>query len=741
MTAPKRDPRTLLATGGLLLIPLAALWLLASPHPARQGVGAAGPADRGTLTGVPEEPALPAARLVAGAPAQAEWTLLGVTRLVQRGTATPPPSLAPPGGASAPPPVGMRTGGPSLASATLTPSVPTPRVGAPAPPRNTFVMSAGAGTGLWIGVRGGLGVKTLTVPQDGRPHSYPLGRAVFVVQASDPGSYQSTGETYRWTAPDGAPLSGVSPPYQMWPDPVAAAPGGPALQTVTLAPSTLSDRFRVTAQPLSADGKAFGKAVSLLCQPVTAAALFAQIPVGYSTKTQQFQVTIARVGDKTKNGSASWRITDLPPSAGNGPDGLPPAPSARFGPFVLNAVAAEADDTSGLTDFLNRRPDRPGTGPPSQNMDGHQWTGIPTLRYLLTARRLSPVPPGQSWTLQVDRATPQWVAPRPPLRPSATTFPDPLPDFFPLGSTHALFSDQDAAQGQVLQDGEAGAAYPGQQRWIKIDGVGLRSATRTETLTFHDADVVHDAGFGGDRLVWQHPETETTPSGISVTVLNGLPGKRGPGVPQIGGPDWWYDRGNAELLLAWRLPHGMVAGPRASPALPRVAEPPQGGGPLRVVWDTTHPIPYSRWSVLPGAADGKPLIRAGYSLLRFSVWMPQTPKRTPAPLAFLPGRPPTPETLPPYSWREGSDVLSAAPLPRHFKTLTLQISLREEQERRPLHFVVPVRPFLPPGAYLNARRAAPARSQTFSFIQAPTLVEQSAPPPVRSAAAPKSTKR
>lgn len=31
MTAPKRDARALLATGGLLLIPLAALWLVLSP--------------------------------------------------------------------------------------------------------------------------------------------------------------------------------------------------------------------------------------------------------------------------------------------------------------------------------------------------------------------------------------------------------------------------------------------------------------------------------------------------------------------------------------------------------------------------------------------------------------------------------------------------------------------------------------------------------------------------------------
>ena len=187
MTAPKRDPRALLATGGLFLIPLAALWLLVSPRLARHG----GPPTR---TGDPETPrgvALPAARVAAGNLTQGEWTLLGVTRLVQMGEATPPPSLAPPASSAPPPPTptaltppgGGRAGGPTLTSPSVMPATSTPRAEAPAAFRNPSVISTSEGTGLWIGVRGGLGVKTLTIPQDGRPHAYPFGHTIFTVQA------------------------------------------------------------------------------------------------------------------------------------------------------------------------------------------------------------------------------------------------------------------------------------------------------------------------------------------------------------------------------------------------------------------------------------------------------------------------------------------------------------------------------------------------------------------------------
>ncbi len=89
------------------------------------------------------------------------------------------------------------------------------------------------------------------------------------------------------------------------------------------------------------------------------------------------------------------------------------------------------------------------------------------------------------------------------------------------------------------------------------------------------------------------------------------------------------------------------------------------------------------------------------------------PKQASQPLSFAlssPGAPPQllPQRLPRYMWRAGSDVLTATPLPRHLPALTFQITLREEQERRPFHLVVPVRAALPPGADPNVLKPVPA---------------------------------
>ena len=254
-------------------------------------------------------------------------------------------------------------------------------------------------------------------------------------------------------------------------------------------------------------------------------------------------------------------------------------------------------------------------------------------------------------------------------------------------------------QGPV-QDAEIGIAYPGQQHWLKFDGLALRSSLHTETVTFHNADVVHEAAFGGDRVVWRQPEAQTTPSGITFLVLNGQPGGRGTGAypppvsPSGNNSLWWYDRGNAELLLAYRLPPGMKTGNEAKPNSPRVAEFPFGVTPLAASVDTLRPAPFALKVGVPGAVNARALQQAGYSFLRVSTWLSGPVKRTPKPLVLRPGG--KPEVLSPYSWREGPEIVTAQPLPRHLKTLSLQITVREQQEQRPFHLIVPVRASPPP---------------------------------------------
>jgi len=410
-----------------------------------------------------------------------------------------------------------------------------------------------------------------------------------------------------------------------------------------------------------------------------------------------------------RGAGASWLIAGLPPAAGGTDSPVAPAAgqaAARVGPFTLRATAAEAEDAGGFEDPANPRPAGLASGlagPPPANMDQHLRTGVPTLHYVLTARAASPPARGQTWLLQLDRAAPQWAAPPALLAPPALGgLRTVLPLTAPAGPL---------AAGRVLQDGAVGAAYPGQQHWLTLQGGVIRQATRTERVTFHGAEVVHDAGFGGDRIVWERPETETTASGISITVLNGRPGRRdtsvGQDFGQSPGRDWWYDRANAELLVAWRLPPGVLPWARAPLGSPRVAPlgsprvaplgaspPPPDGAPgaapgaagaLLASPDTARPDPYPGAVRLPGGGDARALTRDGYSLLRLSVWPAQRPARV-----FSAAHSPLP-ALPPGFWREGPFVVSARPLPRRLLSLTLLVTFREEKERHALRLVVPVR--------------------------------------------------
>jgi hypothetical protein len=674
MTSPQPPLRPRLAIAALLLIPLAALWvILSSAHhipsyPSTPGqVGTTGGAATGTLSSVavaplPLLPAPSPPRVVKGALRQRDFTLLGATYFATGSVFPLPTALIPAKGISD--------------RAIIA--------------NNTSLFTGGRGMGLWIGVRGGIGFKTLTVPAEDGRHIYPFGHMNLVVQTMRHQAFHME----QWEGPGGSPLFNEVPPYKTWPYFGPMPLGEVKTQSVFLVPSSFFSRFRVTAQALSDDGKALGSPVNLHCQPYNATTLFAQIPTGYDAQTRRFRVTAARVGGE--NRMASWRLADLPPAVSNGPDNLKWLTTDRIGPYSVQGSAAPDQDNSGLTDLLTTRPTNLPSyaGPYSQNMDNHVWTGVPTIRYRLNSRPVSAVSPKDVWVLELDRLTPQWGEPLDTSAYSAASLFQKQPLFLTLSNTAYPLTGP-----WTIQDGEIGTAYPGQQHWLKLDGSVLQSSLHTEIVTFHDAEIIYDAAFGGDRVVWTHPETETTRSGITVTVLNGHSGRRGSGANPLspapfGTPSWWYDRGNAELLLAWLLPPGIVPDNQAKPNSARVASLPMGVSPLAVAVDTLRPAPFLLKVAPPGENDARPLFKAGYTPMRFSTWLSGPVKRTLKPPILKPGS--KPEVLPPYSWREGQEIVTAKPLPRHLKTLSLQITLREQQEQRPFHLVVPVRSSPPP---------------------------------------------
>jgi hypothetical protein len=572
-------------------------------------------------------PQLPPAVLASGAPTQGPFTLVDITRSAQKGSITTPPSLIPPH------------------SLALVP-----------------VMVGGGGTGLWIRVQGGIGYQTLTVPLDGRRHAFPFGRKTFVVNGT-PASY-----TYSWTGSGSASnLSDAEQPYEAWSS-AATGSGGPGQAHMTLVPRQLSRQFRVTAQPLSATGTPLSRPVDLVCQAATPTVLFAQVPTGYNTATRQMQVTVARVGAA---GSASWRLTNLPASAPGAKGSLPITVTAGYGPLVLHAAAAESKDLSGDPDFLNRHPARPAGGGwffgQPLNADGHGWTGVPTVRLMLRARNTSSDFSHQNWMVRLNAMTPQWQTS--PAMPTSRTI-TPL-DVFPVYNPQ----NRGSLAGEWDQhDWQVGVAYPGQQHWVRVDGEFVRFAYRTEKVTFHDAEVVQDGSSGVNRLVWRTPETQTTPSGISITVLN----RRTMAGEAKGDQNWRFEGGNVPLLLAWHLPAGCMPARQApldavlEAELPRVAGAPVSGP------DDMTPAPDWASLAIPGQANARALTLGGYE---------------PICLAAN-AAPPAPA---PEDEGGGASFVPPPSPPRSLKTVTLTIVVREQKEVHPFHLLLPVEASFPSG--------------------------------------------
>lgn len=604
------------------------------------------------LRGAPAAPKRPASaqtlkshpvRPTGGQSAQGPFSLVAVTHLSQRyGFLTPPAVVIP------------KFMGGHMTNA----SIP-----------NEPVMASCEGMGLWITAQDGVGYRVLTVPSDHQRHIYPFGHSVLVVDETLPSGY-----SVGWAGADGhSSLPEGRRSYEASAVLTTNSPGHPQELQVTLTPNSLALPFAVTAQPLSAKGEPLGRPLPLVCQVVNRTTVFAQIPVGYNAATQQFQVTVTRRNAVDRE--ASWRLKSLPPSVRNGDNSQPPIVTTQAGPVTLRAAAAESEDLSGAPDFWNRHPERDAkdgwTYDEPSNADGHGWTGIPSIRFLLTAHNASHDFYQQDWAVRVNRVTPQWSSSI-PLPKLSTLMPFSV---FPVYNPQNLPPNES----WVTHDWQVGAAYPGQQHWVEIEGDMIRSRHRAETVTFHDADIVHDPGFGGDRVIWQHPETETTPSGISVTVLNARPGIRDQSTAPVYAPNWRFDSGSAEVLLAWYLPPGILSQEHAPLDAAQEAAPPQASGLLKSEWDSSHPLVNTPVLVLPGGDSAAALLKSSSSQFRLIV-----SSTVPPDYSHLPRR-------------EGLFQVPPTPLPRHFKTVTFQVWLKEILEVHPFRLLVPVRVSFPPG--------------------------------------------
>lgn len=532
------------------------------------------------------------------------------------------------------------------------------------------------GTGLWVRVAGGLGVRTL--PNLPQPHTFSVGPFRLTTGGLRvPPDAEGAGTFGQWQRADGTALSPETVPYRMYLARERRFLSSDSRHTLLVLPAGVERRFIVTARPLGRRIRPLGPPVSLAWQPVGDDALFVQIPSGYGRDTEAFEVTIARRDQPGR--AAHWRIVNLPRMASE-PAARPPAArdgriTATLGRLQITARAFEAPDRWSAGGVWTR--DAPGEAPEMPvSLDGHGWTGLPTLCCRVEMRALA-APDGEQWELIIERGVPQWSATRDPSSGER--------GFSPRGPTTAVLTLRPDAR-PLVQDMTCGVAYPGQQRYLQLRGVLVRYQTRREPLTFHDADMQPAPTGMGRRLVWRAPQQQTTPSGVSVMVLNA----RAPvaGTPDEFFPDFIVDSRSPEmrwprplhpdesdLRLAW-CPRTVVHFPGADPHGPA----PQVwglevGGSLRL---TGGPLPARTWE---------------------GMWMPGAPPPSPPPPPFDPRRPALPRRPNPLSplVRGGFSLLGLrvaspgpAPLPAHLRDVTITVLTRVEVERRPFILTVPV---------------------------------------------------
>lgn len=292
------------------------------------------------------------------------------------------------------------------------------------------------------------------------------------------------------------PKPGVRAPYVSYrsPEATARAVGGEAL-------------------PAQAQ-RAYGEGMDSGGRNAAPPLYLVSVPGGYAPSLKAIDVS---VGDGQGH-NARWRITHLPASF-HAITGAPaPRPVFRGGGVTLSVRAWR--DSGGMM-FSN----------PS---DAARQRSV---RYRVQAQ----VPPGTGWTLRIRRQQLEWEA----LPPSAPPPMGSVPPQYAARVTamrrmSAVFTAGFGTDAPPVPPGYAGrggmaqgsiqAPYAGADRFLRLQGELVRTAAAQESVTFHNL-AVHarkpnvSAYYGSHYtpppfyVVDAAPQTQTTPSGISISLL------------------------------------------------------------------------------------------------------------------------------------------------------------------------------------------------------------------------------
>ncbi len=610
-------------------------------------------------------PVGPPAQLVGGTRTQGPFTLTAITR--DGASNVPPPGVASMTWVNAPRPMTDGTGlwikwNAGIAATTR-----------PAP--------SGPGRTVLVFGTADLVVTNMPVASPPPPPPTLLQRVLqFLTRQRPQGAAPKYCGSFQWCRADGVtPLPTPQQPFvTFW------TSDAKNRQQILLIPKM--DRLvTVTAQALTASGQPLGGPVTLHSDVAGADTFFACLPGGDSPRTARFALTVGPAG---KPPQARWVLASLPPSLMALSPPFQAHTQQTIGPLTVRAAAVETTDSDGLSTGQEQPPPRTQgvwTLSPPQNVDNHPWTGVPTIRCVVQARAAKT---SQDWQVNVLRVTPQWQ-------------PSPLPDALPSPSASSALvtlSVAQAASGQPAQaDLACGIAYPGQQRWLRMDAEAIRHVTRAETVTFHNASVRLDPAAGRWEVVFAKPQTLTTPSGIVLTTLCRRPGVA-PATPAPGDQPW-NPNAAAELWLAWRLPPSIGAQPGPLALTPQALTPDVVMPQLASIFSPVYESPPDWQDVwMPGAPPPvlqknslgilhqpllpttplAPLLHQGYQIVRLWVIAPRLLQAAGASTNI-----PSPT--------------SAPLLPTRLPTLTVRVQIQGLGERHPIHLTLPVQTQFPAG--------------------------------------------
>lgn len=206
--------------------------------------------------------------------------------------------------------------------------------------------------------------------------------------------------------------------------------------------------------------------------------ILASIPAGYPDTVHWADVTL----EDHHGGTATWRILNLPPMQHVLAPPVTPQTTFRQGNITMTARAYHGTDPNGN-----------GYGPMLLCDISGSITNAPN-----------------SWELGPLRLTREWEP----------------PGYVAPGGGSPFGTNKDAKNKVTIEATRQAVyynqteAYPDATHWVRLDASLQEFGTCDETVTFHNLSVVKYRGTGGRYLSGARPQTVTTPSGVTLTLVD-----------------------------------------------------------------------------------------------------------------------------------------------------------------------------------------------------------------------------